>query len=166
MNRLCLTTVAAAVLAAAPTFALVPQTRPAVPAPPGSEEWLRLRGEAYSRAPDSKQIPAEVAATARLNAEVAARNDAAARAEAQGQADFAAQNARWREENARVQADQADWQAATAAVAQARAQWERDHAAWEAEMAACRSSGRVCVTPPPPPPPEPPTAPPTELEPD
>lgn len=114
---------------------------------PGSEEWLRLRGEQYNRAPDSEQNPAEVAATAQLNAEIAARNAAAAEAEAQGNADFEERNAQWRAETARLETERAQWEANNAAAVAARARWERDNAAWEAEMAACRASGRVCLAP-------------------
>ena len=49
-----------------------PAAQAADPAP-GSEAWLRLRGESYNAAPDAQQDPAEVAETVRLNAEIAAR---------------------------------------------------------------------------------------------
>ncbi|MDI6625516.1 MAG: cell wall hydrolase, partial [Brevundimonas sp.] len=87
MIRLTLTAALALALAAAPVMA---QTAPpaAANAQPGSEEWLRIRGEMYNRAPDSEQDPAELAATARLNAEIAARNAAAAEAETEAAASW------------------------------------------------------------------------------
>ena len=147
MIRLTLTAAAVLTLAAAPVLA---QTAPSpTSAQPGSEEWLRLRGEMYSRAPDAEQDPAEVAATARLNAEIAARNAAAAEAEAGAMAAFEDRNAAWRAETARLQTERAQWEANDAAARAAQAQWEREQAAWEAQMEACRRSGRVCVTAPP-----------------
>lgn len=147
MNRQTLIAAAALTLAAAPVLA---QTAPApTNAEPGSEAWLRMRGEMYSRAPDSEQDPAEVAATARLNAEIAARNSAAAEAEAGATAAFEQRNAEWRAETARLETERAQWEANAAAANAAQAQWERDRAAWEAEVEACRRSGRICVTPPP-----------------
>lgn len=121
-----------------------PQTPVADPAP-GSEEWLRLRGESYSAASDADQDPAEIAATIRLNAEVAARNDAAERREIEGTAAWQAEDARWRAETARLETQRAQWEADAAAAEAAQAQYERDRAAWEAEMAACERSGRVCI---------------------
>lgn len=116
---------------------------------PGSEEWLRMRGETYHRAPDSQQNPAEVAATVELNAEVAARNEAAARAEAEAQAEWEASQEKWRAESAAAETARAQWEADAAAAEAARARYERERAAWEAEMARCRASGRRCVTAPP-----------------
>ncbi len=145
MIRLTLTAALALTLAAAPVLA---QTAPSpTGAQPGSEEWLRLRGEMYSRAPDTEQDPAEVAATARLNAEIAARNAAAAEAEAGAATAFEERNAAWRAETARLETERAQWEANDAAARAAQARWEREQAAWEAQMAACRRSGRVCLTP-------------------
>lgn len=150
MTRQTLIAAAALTLAAAPVLA---QTAPA-PAPanpePGSEAWLRLRGEMYSRAPESQQNPAEVAATARLNAEIAARNSAAAQAETEAATSFEQRNAEWRAETARLETERAQWEANAAAAEAARIQWERDRAAWEADIEACRRAGRVCIVPPPP----------------
>ena len=145
MIRQTLIAAAALTLGAAPVLA---QNAPAPANPePGSEAWLRMRGETYSRAPDSEQNPAEVAATARLNAEIAARNSAADQAEAEASGSFEQRNAQWREETARLETERAQWEANAAAAKAAQAQWERDRAAWEAEVEACRRSGRVCITP-------------------
>jgi hypothetical protein len=142
MTRLTLIAAAALTLAGTPVLA---QTAPAAPQP-GSEEWLRLRGEMYKRAPDAEQDPAEVAATARLNAEIAARNAAAAEAETEAMDAFEARNANWRADTARLETERVQWEANAAAANAAREQWERDNAAWEAGMEACRRSGRICLT--------------------
>jgi hypothetical protein len=151
MTRLTLTAAVALTLAAAPVLAQTAPTPQSAASRPGSEEWLRLRGEMYNRAPESEQDPAEVAATARLNAEIAARNAAAAEAETEVLASFENRNAAWRAETARLETERVQWEANAAAAAAAQARWERERAAWEAEMAACRRSGRVCVAAPPPP---------------
>lgn len=142
MRRITLAGLAAMSALAAPAFALA-----GPPQEPGSQDWLRMRGETYHRAPDSEQNPAEVAATVRLNAEVAATNDAAAKAEMEAQAAYEASNARWRAEAAAAETARAQWEADAAAASAAQARYERERAAWEAEMARCRASGRVCVAP-------------------
>lgn len=148
----------ALLLAAAPVLAQTTAPQAAVsgkvrtstaPAPAGSEEWLRQRGETYRAAPDAEQDPAEVAETVRLNALIAARNDAAERAEAESQATFERQSAQWREETARLETQRAQYEADLAASNAARAAYERAHAAWQAEVAACQRARRVCVTAPP-----------------
>lgn len=155
MTRLTLAAGAALLLVAAPVLAQTTQPQAtasaktsATPAP-GSEEWLRLRGESYSAAPDTEQDPAEVAETIRLNAEIAARNAAADRAEAEGAATFERQSAQWREETARLETQRAQYEADLAAANSARAAYERAQAAWEAEVAACERARRICVTTPP-----------------
>ena len=55
---------------------ITPPAAPAASPAPGSEEWLRLRGETYRAAPEAEQDPAEVAETSRLNAAIVARNNA------------------------------------------------------------------------------------------
>jgi hypothetical protein len=137
MTRLTLTAVAMIALAA-PVLA---QT------PPGSDAALRQRGEAYHRAPDSEQVPAEVAATARLNAGIASNNAAAASVEAEALAEYERANARWQADTAGLEAREAQWEADKAAAEAAQARYERERAAWEAEMAACERAGRVCMTP-------------------
>lgn len=122
-----------------------PAAQAADPAP-GSEAWLRLRGESYNAAPDAQQDPAEVAETVRLNAEIAARNNAAERREIEGTAAWEAEDTRWRAEVARLEAERAQWEADAAAAEAARQRYERDRAAWAAEVAACERSGR-CLAP-------------------
>lgn len=153
MIRFTLTAGAALVLAAAPVLAqtTVPQATvsakgQAASASPGSEEWLRQRGESYSAAPDAEQDPAEVTETIRLNAAIAARNAAADRAEAEGAATYERESAQWREQTARLETQRVQYEADLAAANAARAAWERARAAWEAEVAACERAHRVCVT--------------------
>lgn len=154
------TTVAAALLLAAAS-ALAQTTAPQAPvktagqttapaAPladptPGSEAWLRLRGESYSAAPEAAQDPAEVAETIRLNAGIAARNNTAERREIEGTAAWQAEDARWRAEVARLETQRAQWEADAAAAEAARLRYERERAAWAAEVAACERSPRSCV---------------------
>jgi hypothetical protein len=162
MTRFTVAAVTALLLAAAPVVAQTtrPQapvqrttpertTPPAAPASspaPGSEEWLRLRGESYSAAPEAQQDPDEVAETIRHNAEIAARNNAAERREIEGTAAWQAEDARWRAETARLETQRAQWEAEAAAAEAARLRYERDRAAWAAEVAACERSPRSCVT--------------------
>ena len=160
MTRFAISAAAALLLAAAPVTAQTtppqariqnsgPTTAPAPPATaptPGSEEWLRQRGESYRAAPEALQDPAEVAETIRLNAEITARNNAAERREVEGTAAWQAEDALWRAETARLETQRAQWEADAAAAEAARLRYERDHAAWQAEVAACERSRRVCVT--------------------
>lgn len=158
MTRFMSIAVTALLLAAAPVLAQttppqapVQTTRPApATAPtPGSDEWLRLRGESYSAAPDAEQDPAEVAQTIKLNAEIAARNAAADRADAAAAAAFERDSARWREETARLETQRVQWEAEAAAAEADRVRYERERAAWEAEVAACRRDPRrICETAP------------------
>ncbi|HZW17051.1 MAG TPA: hypothetical protein VFF66_12475 [Brevundimonas sp.] len=116
MIRITLTAAMVLGLAAAPVAAqTAPPSQETSPAP-GSEAALRLKGETNRQAPDSKQIPAEVAETARLNAEIVARNTAAAEAEARARAEYEQANAAWRAEAARFEAERAQWEASTTAA--------------------------------------------------
>ena len=155
MTRLSLACAAALLLAAAPVVAQsakpssAPVATPQVVQPtPGSEEWLRQRGESYSAAPDSQQNPEELAATSKLNSSIAASAEAAERADAAARAAFEAESEAWRQDTARNSTARAQWEADVAAAESARLQWERDHARWEADVAACRRSNRTCIVPP------------------
>ena len=125
---------------------VTPPAAPAASPAPGSEEWLRLRGETYSAAPGSEQDPAEVAETIRLNAAIVARNNAAERRENEDIAAWRAEDARWRAEVARLETERAQWEANVAASEAARLRYERERAAWAAEVAACERSPRTCGT--------------------
>ena len=148
--RLGLACMAALMLAAAPAVAQTakPVAEPQATAPaPGSDEWLRQRGETYHSAPESAQDPAEISATAKLNESIAARNAAAEQAEAADQARFDSETQRWQADSARSSTARVQWESDVAAANAAQAQWERDRAAWEREMAACRAAGRRCALP-------------------
>ena len=134
------------------TLPVAAQTAPAAPqsaSGPGTEAWLRLRGETYSAAPDSEQDPAEVSTTARLNAEVAARNVAADAQDAENAATYEAEMARSSAEAAAFETRRAQYEAELAVAAAARAAYDRARAAWESRMAACERARRVCVSTPP-----------------
>jgi hypothetical protein len=152
MTRTLVGLAALTLLVAAP--AVAQQSTPAAAAPRpaepavGSEEWLRQRGETYHSAPESEQDPAEVAATAKLNEGISARNTAAAETEAADQARYDTENQRWREDTARADTARVQWEADVAAAAAAQAQWERDRAAYDARVAACRATGRQCIVTP------------------
>jgi hypothetical protein len=117
------------------------QSAPAYPptadtkAEPGSDAWLQMRGETYRPGDAARQDPAEVAATARLNDEIAVRNAAAETLAARARLAFEDAQARWRAEAAAAETARAQWEADVAAAEAAHA---RDRAAWEAELAACR----------------------------
>lgn len=163
MFRKSITPLTAVALTAAFATAVAAQTAPAQTAPtqdpPGLEAQLRAKGEAYSRAPDSEQIPAEVATTAQLNAQVAAQNEAAELMEQRGAMASAeaeaALNVEAEAANQRYLADKAAYDAA-------QAEYEQARATWEALIRACVESGRAnCESAPParmppPPPPAPP----------
>ena len=143
---------AALMMVAAPALAQTakPTDAPQATAPtPGSEEWLRQRGESYHSAPESAQDPAEVTATAKLNEGIAARNDAAEQADAAEENRFNSENQRWQDDAARSNTARVQWEADVAASNAAQAQWERERAAYDAEVAACRASGRRCILTPP-----------------
>lgn len=125
---------------------ITPPAAPATSPAPGSEEWLRLRGETYRAAPEAEQDPAEVAETSRLNAAIVARNNAAERRENEAIAAWQAENTRWRAEVARLETERAQWEADAAASEAARLRYERERAAWAAEVAACERSPRSCGT--------------------
>lgn len=143
---------AALVAAVLGSPALAQQAKP-IPAPaqstaladtpvPGSEEWERQRGETYRAVPDSRQDPAELAATSKLNAGVIAQNEAAAQAEAATIAANDAAREAWQAETARIEADNARI-AAENATAQER--YQRDMALYEQSVRACeQAGGRNC----------------------
>jgi hypothetical protein len=143
---------AALVAAVLGTPALAQQARP-IPAPaqssapadtpvPGSEEWERQRGETYRAVPDSRQDPAEVAATITLNAGIVAQNEAAAKAEAATIAANDAVREAWLAESAQIEADNARIAAENAA---AQERYQRDMALYEQSVRACeQAGGRNC----------------------
>jgi len=147
MIRTALTAAAVAVLLAGSALAqTAPQPMPQDPQSPEMQAYLRARGEAYSRAPDAEQNPAEVATTAKLNATVAAHNDDAERSEQESQAAHDAAvadiDARTRDEDARYATARAEYEANVRAAEAARADYDRAMATWEGMIRACEASGR------------------------
>tara|TARA_R110002167_G_scaffold37267_10_gene116871 strand:- start:1390 stop:1848 length:459 start_codon:yes stop_codon:yes gene_type:complete len=116
------------------------QTTP--PESAAEEALLKARGETYHRAPDTAQDPAELAATARLNATIVAHNDEAARQEAANRAAYAEAEARYRVEAAAAATMQANYEADQRAAIAARAEYDRARAVWEAMIRSCEASGR------------------------
>ena len=121
-----------------------------VPTPPAIND-----GEAYHRAPDSTQNPAEVRTTQALNDEIASRNALAENQERADQAAFEAERAKYEETVAqstqaqlayeedvrRSNAAQAEWQAE-------QDRWAAERARWEADVGACRAGDRSRCAPP------------------
>jgi len=104
---------------------------------------LRAKGEAYHRAPDSEQIPAEVAETARLNAAiVAANNQAAAQEEADRTEFLEAQVRHQAQVDAAAEAHasaEMQHEAEVEMSAEARARHAQAMADWRATVAACEA---------------------------
>lgn len=155
---------AALIAAAAPVLAqTAPVQSPSAPKaadpyaptdPVELEAWLRARGEAYHRAPDAQQDPAELAATASLNAEIAARNDQAeAREQAEiakyeaAKAEFAAATSAYEAAASEAATAQANYEADLRAAQAAQAQYERDQAEWRRRVAACERGDRSACAP-------------------
>ncbi len=132
-----------AVLAIASTPAAASQATPQDPV----EDLLRARGEAYHRASDEEQDPAEVRTTQALNAEIAAQNELAESQERSDRDAFEAANAAREAEIAAAEAAAASERAAYEVVLrasdEARAQHERDMADWRATVAACERGDRA-----------------------
>ncbi len=120
---------------------------------PEADARMQARGEAYSRAEDSEQDPAELERTRLLNAEIAARNRAAEEREAADNAAYAATleasavaEEAYRRDVAAAETARANHQAAVSAADAARMAWEADRAAWLADCRA-RHNASVCVVP-------------------
>lgn len=107
------------------------------------EELLRARGEAYHRAPDASQDPAEVKITQALNAEITAQNDLAQAQEDANRRAFEAAQAQYNAEISQAEIEQARFQAEVQAAEQARLRYEADMADWRATVAACEAGDRV-----------------------
>ena len=119
------------------------QTTTAADSPvPGSEEWDRQRGETYRPVPDSRQDPAELATTSKLNAAMTTRNEEAARTEADIIASNDAAQESWQAQTAQIEADNARIAAENAA---AQERYQRDIALYEQSVRACeQAGGRNC----------------------
>ena len=111
-------------------------------------------GEAYHRADDSEQNPAEVRTTQALNDEIASRNQLAENQERADQAAFEAQRARYAETVAQATADRLAHEESVRQAAVAEQAWrdevarsEAAHRQWEADVRACRSGDRSRCAP-------------------
>jgi hypothetical protein len=128
----------AAMIAGALTLAL-----PVAAQDAGTNAMLRAKGEAYHRAPDSEQVPAEVAETRRLNAEIAARNAAAATQEEADRTAFLEAQAQHQSSADLSDADRLQHEEALRLSAEAQVRYEQEMADWRATVAACEAGDRV-----------------------
>jgi len=112
-------------------------------------------GEAYHRADDAEQDPAELRTTQALNDEIASRNQLAENQERADQAAFEAERAKYEatvtqstqaqlayeEDVRRSSAAQTQWQAD-------QERWAAERARWEADVRACNAGDRTrCAAP-------------------
>ncbi len=105
-------------------------------------------GEAYHRADDTEQDPAEVRTTQALNDEIASRNDLAANQERADQAAFEAERAKHEAVVAQATADRLAYEESVRQSAEAQRRWEADRARWEADVRACEAGDRTrCAAP-------------------
>ncbi len=112
-------------------------------------------GEAYRRAGDAEQDPAELRTTQALNDEIASRNQLAVNQERADQAEFEVERAKheevvaaatqaqlaYEEDMRRSAAAQSEWQAE-------QARWQAERARWEADVRACEAGDRRRCGPP------------------
>lgn len=129
------------------------QTKPAAQQSPADQADQLLNtpvndGEAYHRAEDSEQDPAEVRTTQALNAEIASRNDLAENQERADQAAFEAERARYEAAVTQANQERLAHEEAVRAADAARRAWEADRARWEADVRACEAGDRSrCAAP-------------------
>ncbi|GEM_PF-276773 len=106
---------------------------------------LELKGETNAPAPDSEQNPAELSITARLNSEVAARDELADQTDRANQAAYARSQSEYKEAVADRQAEIERQAIDTQINAQSRAEYNAEQedryqkamADWRATVAAC-----------------------------
>lgn len=125
-----------------PVAALLPAApSPAKPAPVVND------GEAWHRAPDARQDPAELRTTRALNDEILQRNLLAERQEQADQAVFEAERTRYEAEVTRAREAQLVYEAALREAEAAQQRWAADRAQWEADIRACEAGDRTrCPT--------------------
>lgn len=106
-------------------------------------------GEAYHRADDSRQDPAEVRTTRALNDEIASRNQLAENQERADQEAYELERARYQATVDQATRDRLAYEEAARQSDAARQQWERDRDAAErargqyaADILACRAGDR------------------------
>lgn len=134
--------VAAALALSSAATAQTPPAPAQDPTDARTQAELLARGQAYSRAPDSEQDPAEVAETVRLNQQIVANNDRAAAVEAKAEAGAEASFAAGQVIEAQNVEAEARYQAEVDAYEARRIEYERARATWEGLIAACERSGR------------------------
>lgn len=113
-------------------------------APPQAEPVVN-DGEAYHRAPDERQDPAELRTTQALNDEVVSRNQLIDNQERADRVTYEAAAAQSLQ--VRLAYEEGLRQAEVDAEA-AQRQWERDYARWEADARACEAGDRSRCAPP------------------
>jgi hypothetical protein len=125
-----------------PVAALLPPApAPTRPAPVVND------GEAWHRAPDEQQDPAELRTTRALNDEILQRNLLAESQERADQAAFEAERARYEAEATRARDSQLAYEAALREADAAQRRWAADRAQWEADIRACEAGDRTrCPT--------------------
>ena len=111
--------------------------------PDAVEELLRARGEAYHRAADEEQDPAELRTTRALNDEIASRNALAGNQESADRETFDAAQARYEQDMAAADADRVRYEADMRAAEDARLRYERALADWGATVRACEIGDRT-----------------------
>lgn len=149
---------AAGLMLAGPALA---QTKPPAQTPPSDSVGALLDqkpgvndGEAYHRAPDSEQNPAEVRTTQALNDEIAQRNQLAENQEAADQAAFEQERARYEATVADLNQQQLAYEESVRQANAAERAWREDVARseaarrqWEADVQACRAGDRSRCAP-------------------
>ncbi|WP_396594692.1 cell wall hydrolase [Brevundimonas sp. R86498] len=121
-----------------PVAALLPPApAPADPAPAVND------GEAWHRAPDQQQDPAELRVTRALNDEILQRNLLAESQERADRAAFEAERARYEAEATRAREAQLAYEAALREAEAAQRRWAMDRAQWEADIRACEGGDRT-----------------------
>lgn len=111
--------------------------------PKAREALERARGEAYHRADDSKQTEEELRTTRALNAEIAAQNALADKADEAARLEYDAAVARRQIEIRRIEEEA---RAAAEATRAAQEQYDRDYAAWREQVRLCQSGFREACT--------------------
>lgn len=99
-------------------------------------------GEAWHRAPDEQQDPAELRTTRALNDEILQRNLLAENQERADQAAFAAERARYEAEATRAREAQLAYEAALREAEAEQQRWAAERARWEADVRACEAGDR------------------------
>lgn len=156
MTKTAILAACAAALITATNVEAAQAGKPAAPAP--SDRADRLlgatttptvnAGEAYHRADDSQQDPAEVRTTQALNAEIASRNELAENQERADRVAFETARANYEAAAEVANQDRLDHEEALRQSEAARRQWEQDQARWEADARACRTGRRARCAPP------------------